>query len=80
MQYPGVIKVTVIRETTAMATAPAQLVPVRAAVSEHAGHHESEHDEWSTSPTTTAADTAGAPESMAAASTPRQMRARSQAP
>jgi ribonucrease Y len=42
MQYPGVIKVTVIRETTAMATAPAQLVPVRAAVAEHAGHHEPE--------------------------------------
>jgi hypothetical protein len=37
MQYPGVIKVTVIRETTATATAPAQLVPVRAAVAEHAG-------------------------------------------
>ena len=35
MQYPGVIKVTVIRETTATATAPAQLVPVRAAVAEH---------------------------------------------
>jgi len=34
--------VTVIRETTAMATAPAQIVPVRAAVAEHAGHHESE--------------------------------------
>ncbi len=45
MQYPGVIKVTVIRETTAMATAPAQLVPVRAAVAEHAGHHEPELDE-----------------------------------
>jgi ribonuclease Y len=29
MQYPGLIKVTVIRETTATATAPAQLVPVR---------------------------------------------------
>ncbi len=42
MQYPGVIKVTVIRETTAMATAPAQLVPVRAAVAEHAGHHEAD--------------------------------------
>ena len=26
-------------------TAPAQLVPVRAAVAEHAGHHESEPDE-----------------------------------
>jgi ribonuclease Y len=35
MQYPGVIKVTVIRETTATATAPAQLVPVRAAAAEH---------------------------------------------
>jgi ribonucrease Y len=45
MQYPGVIKVTVIRETTAMATAPAQLVPVRAAVAEHAGHHERELDD-----------------------------------
>ena len=47
MQYPGIIKVTVIRETTAMATAPAQLVPVRAgaAVTEHAGHHDSEHDD-----------------------------------
>jgi ribonuclease Y len=45
MQYPGVIKVTVIRETTAMATAPAQLVPVRAAVAEHAGHHEPELDD-----------------------------------
>jgi ribonuclease Y len=42
MQYPGVIKVTVIRETTAMATAPAQLVPVRSAVAEHAGHHEAD--------------------------------------
>jgi ribonucrease Y len=29
MQYPGLIKVTVIRETTATATAPAQIVPVR---------------------------------------------------
>ena len=37
MQYPGVIKVTVIRETTATATAPAQLVPVRAAVAEPVG-------------------------------------------
>jgi RNA-binding protein YhbY len=37
MQYPGVIKVTVIRETTATATAPAQLVPVRSAVAEHVG-------------------------------------------
>jgi ribonuclease Y len=45
MQYPGVIKVTVIRETTAMATAPAQLVPVRAAVAEHAGHHEDNGDD-----------------------------------
>ncbi len=45
MQYPGVIKVTVIRETTAMATAPAQLVPVRAAAAEQAGHHDPEHDE-----------------------------------
>jgi ribonuclease Y len=36
MQYPGVIKVTVIRETTATATAPAQLVPVRSAAAEHA--------------------------------------------
>jgi ribonuclease Y len=45
MQYPGVIKVTVIRETTAMATAPAQLVPVRAAVAEHAGHPERELDD-----------------------------------
>jgi len=35
MQYPGVIKVTMIRETTATATAPAQLVPVRAAAAEH---------------------------------------------
>jgi len=35
MQYPGVIKVTVIRETTATATAPAQLVPVRAAAADH---------------------------------------------
>jgi ribonuclease Y len=40
MQYPGVIKVTVIRETTATATAPAQLVPVRAAVAEPAGGRE----------------------------------------
>jgi ribonucrease Y len=31
MQYPGVIKVTVIRETTATATAPAQITPVRGA-------------------------------------------------
>jgi ribonuclease Y len=48
MQYPGVIKVTVIRETTATATAPAQLVPVRAAAAEHTngnGHHESALDE-----------------------------------
>jgi ribonucrease Y len=54
MQYPGVIKVTVIRETTATATAPAQLVPVRAAASEHTngngnangnGHHASVVDE-----------------------------------
>ena len=50
MQYPGVIKVTVIRETTATATAPAQLVPVRAAAADHAngngnGHHESAVDE-----------------------------------
>jgi ribonuclease Y len=29
MQYPGMIKVTVIRETTATATAPAQIAPVR---------------------------------------------------
>jgi ribonuclease Y len=29
MQYPGVVKVTVIRETTATATAPAQITPVR---------------------------------------------------
>lgn len=29
MQYPGLIKVTVIRETAATATAPAQIVPVR---------------------------------------------------
>lgn len=50
MQYPGVIKVTVIRETTATATAPAQLVPVRAAAADHAngngnGHHELAVDE-----------------------------------
>ena len=54
MQYPGVIKVTVIRETTATATAPAQLVPVRAAAADHAngngngngdGHHEPAADE-----------------------------------
>jgi ribonuclease Y len=50
MQYPGVIKVTVIRETTATATAPAQLVPVRAAAAEHTngngnGRHESAADE-----------------------------------
>ena len=30
MQYPGVIKVTVIRETAATATAPQQIHPVRA--------------------------------------------------
>jgi ribonuclease Y len=48
MQYPGVIKVTVIRETTATATAPAQLVPVRAAVAEQTnGHHEIAADEGS---------------------------------
>jgi ribonuclease Y len=29
MQYPGIVKVTVIRETTATATAPAQITPVR---------------------------------------------------
>jgi ribonuclease Y len=46
MQYPGVIKVTVIRETTATATAPPQLVPVRAAVAEHTnGHHETVADD-----------------------------------
>jgi ribonuclease Y len=45
MQYPGVIKVTVIRETTAMATAPAQLVPVRAAVAEHTEHHEADGED-----------------------------------
>ncbi|MBV8196415.1 MAG: HDIG domain-containing protein [Candidatus Dormibacteraeota bacterium] len=33
MAYPGVIKVTTIRESTATATAPAQLVPVRDAAS-----------------------------------------------
>ena len=56
MQYPGVIKVTVIRETTATATAPAQLVPVRAAAADHAngngngngnGHHDPAADESS---------------------------------
>lgn len=31
MAYPGVVKVTTIRETTATATAPAQIVPVRGA-------------------------------------------------
>jgi hypothetical protein len=48
MQYPGVIKVTVIRETTATATAPAQLVPVRAAAAEHTngnGHQEPAADD-----------------------------------
>jgi ribonucrease Y len=30
MQYPGVVKVTVIRESSATATAPAQIAPVRA--------------------------------------------------
>ena len=29
MQYPGVVKVTVIREASATATAPVQIVPVR---------------------------------------------------
>lgn len=56
MQYPGVIKVTVIRETTAMATAPAQLVPVRAAVAEHAGHHEPELDDDADAPEDDATD------------------------
>ena len=45
MQYPGIIKVTVIRETTATATAPAQLVPVRAAVAEHAGGRQEAADD-----------------------------------
>ncbi|HKR99157.1 MAG TPA: Rnase Y domain-containing protein [Candidatus Dormibacteraeota bacterium] len=39
MQYPGLIKVTVIRETTATATAPAQIVAVREAVQVAAGAH-----------------------------------------
>ena len=62
MQYPGVIKVTVIRETTAMATAPAQLVPVRAAVAEHAGHHEPELDDIVDVSDDDGADDADAPE------------------
>jgi len=47
MQYPGVIKVTVIRETTATATAPAQLVPVRAAAAEHTNGNGNGHDNGS---------------------------------
>ncbi|MBV8445235.1 MAG: HDIG domain-containing protein [Candidatus Dormibacteraeota bacterium] len=38
MQYPGVIKVTVIRETLATATAPAQIAPVRAGNGNGNGH------------------------------------------
>ena len=37
MAYPGVVKVTTIRETTATATAPAQLTPVRDAAEQQAG-------------------------------------------
>jgi ribonuclease Y len=40
MQYPGMIKVTVIRETTATATAPAQIAPVRAGNGARASHDE----------------------------------------
>jgi len=43
MQYPGVIKVTVIRETTAPLPLPPSWFPVRAAVAEHTngnGHQE----------------------------------------
>lgn len=38
MQYPGMIKVTVIRETTATATAPAQIAAVQAANRRRAGN------------------------------------------
>ena len=42
MQYPGVIKVTLIRETTATATAPAQITPVRKAAGPGTNGHPSE--------------------------------------
>ncbi len=75
MQYPGVIKVTVIRETTATATAPAQLVPVRAAAAEHTngngngnGHHEPAADDVpdgdDTPPTRADQNLSGAPEML----------------
>jgi hypothetical protein len=38
MQYPGMIKVTVIRETTATATAPAQIAAVLEANRRRAGN------------------------------------------
>src|SRR5207302_8134370 len=43
MQYPGMIKVTVIRETTATATAPAQIAAVRAANGARAGREDAAH-------------------------------------
>jgi hypothetical protein len=42
MQYPGVIKVTVIRETTAIATAPAQITPVRDGIEQQSSMTERE--------------------------------------
>ena len=51
MQYPGMIKVTVIRETTATATAPAQIAAVQEAHRRHHGdsaedaHAAHEHDD-----------------------------------
>jgi ribonuclease Y len=45
MQYPGMIKVTVIRETTATATAPAQIAAVQEANRRRATGDDEEHDE-----------------------------------
>jgi len=44
MQYPGMIKVTVIRETTATATAPAQITPVRETAVVEARDHADESE------------------------------------
>jgi ribonuclease Y len=45
MQYPGMIKVTVIRETTATATAPAQIPAVQEANRRRAGNGAGDHPE-----------------------------------
>ena len=54
MAYPGVVKVTTIRETTATATAPAQLVRVRAAAEPALAHAGADAD--------VEVDTGGAPD------------------